>query len=126
MFREDLLPEMLAIGMTEEQFWKSNPKKIKPYIKAYELRTKEIDAQNWMLGMYVRDALNSCLMANSQMFRGKAFEPIKYPEKPYLEEVERRKPVEQMTEEEIQAEVDKFFATESARQKNWSARHNSN
>ena len=40
-----MLPYALMLGMTEEQFWHSNPKLMKPYVKAHELKVEEMDRQ---------------------------------------------------------------------------------
>lgn len=90
-FRENWLPKALILGMTEEQFWASNPKTMKPYITAYKERERIIDSNNWSLGMYIRSAIMSALDKRSH-----------YPDKPFLEEAEEKRIIDgsNMSEEE--------------------------
>lgn len=93
-FREKWLPKALLIGMTEKQFWETNPRKMKAYSEAYKLKRMEIDENNWMLGMYIRSAITSALDK-----RGR------YPDKPHLQEIEENRVIDgsQMSEEEQEA-----------------------
>lgn len=56
--------QALAIGMSEEDFWKSNPHKIKFHLEAYKLKKKnEISMNNefaWLQGVYISHAIGSC------------------------------------------------------------------
>lgn len=68
--------------MTEEEFWKSNPRKMKAHQKAYELRIKKQDEMNWCLGMYVQKAVlvavEHCLCgkdAKSEYFKNPLMQP---------------------------------------------------
>lgn len=78
-FEMELLPQALLIGLDEETFWKSNPRKMKAYIKAYELKEEEVDRRNWTLGQYFMTALNVVL---DHSFNKNA--TSKYPQKPFL------------------------------------------
>lgn len=90
-FREHWLPKALVMGMTEEYFWESNPRKMKPYIEAYKQKELLNDTNNWMLGQYIRSAIASSLDKKN-----------KYPEKPHLQEIEDNRIIDgsQMSEEE--------------------------
>ena len=78
-FREKWLPKALLIGMNEEQFWETNPRKMKPYSEAFKQRQMMKDNEDWRLGLYIKAAIASS-------FNNKN----KYPEKPMLEEAEDR------------------------------------
>lgn len=76
------MPYALVYGMTEEEFWKSNPRKMKAHQKAYELRIKKQDEMNWYLGMYVQKAVlvavEHCLCgkdAKSEYFKNPLMQP---------------------------------------------------
>lgn len=76
------MPYALVYGMTEEEFWKSNPRKMKAHQKAYELRIKKQDEMNWYLGMYVQKsvlvAVEHCLFgkdAKSEYFKNPLMQP---------------------------------------------------
>lgn len=45
------------MGITEEQFWHMNPRKLKPYEKARVLREDEKNFNLWLQGLYNYNAL---------------------------------------------------------------------
>ena len=69
------LPQSLAIGIPYETFWKLNPKLIKPFAKVFKDKKEEereiINYTAWLNGIYIRDAIGSCLSKNGH-----------YPDKP--------------------------------------------
>lgn len=95
---------------------KSCPTDLQPYVDAYALGEKKKDESNWILGVYVRDAILSSI-GNSEWFRGKNAELHEYPKEPLLS-VESKGDKE-LSEAEKQMEVDRFFAQEAARRANW-------
>lgn len=99
-FRTNWLPKALLMGMSEDQFWESNPRKMKPYTEAFKQRRMLKDSDDWKLGLYIRSAIAS------------AFEKkCKYPEKPYLEEVEDNEYIDasDWTEEQKEEYRQKLF-----------------
>lgn len=89
-FREKWLPKALTIGMTEEQFWETNPRKMKPYSEAFKQRQMIADTNNWTLGLYIKSAFVAAMDK-----RGK------YPDKPYLQDVEDKRIItEELNESE--------------------------
>lgn len=56
--RDNFLKNALIIGMTEEQFWKSNPAKYKVYIDAYKEKRRIADSDMWLMGAYVHRAVS--------------------------------------------------------------------
>ncbi|MBQ2800462.1 MAG: hypothetical protein IJF03_03640 [Lachnospiraceae bacterium] len=73
----------------------------------------------WMNGMYISNAIMSTI-GNSGWFRGKNSEPNEYPKEPFNLFGNN---TGEITEEEKQREVNKFFAQESARRANWKRTH---
>lgn len=75
----DWLPYSLRIGVPYELFGKLNPKRIKPFEKAYMENSKQeqrerleyLNVGAWLNGIYVAKAIASCFSKNE-----------KYPEKP--------------------------------------------
>ena len=66
----------MLYGCPYELFWKLNPVKLQAFAKAYEQKievdNKMMDAQAWLNGMYVMQAIAVCFGKKSN----------KYPEKP--------------------------------------------
>lgn len=74
-----------------------NPRTLKPYFKAYELRRKETDREQYCQGMYFFEAV-SVALANA--FKGKNKPVIKYRDKPFFDSVE-----EELTEENYEQKL---------------------
>lgn len=66
------LPKALYIGIPEKVFWRLNPRKMKPYQTAYEMKQRYDDFVAWNTGRYVQMSIASCLAKE-----------ISYPERPY-------------------------------------------
>lgn len=49
------------MGVDYDLFWKLNPKSLKPFVKAFELKQKYDDEMNWMQGLYIRHAIASAM-----------------------------------------------------------------
>lgn len=116
---EDILPHYLAIGMSKAEFMKSCPVELKPYDLAHRNRLQEQNTMMFWQGRYVADAIMATI-GNSPWFKGKAAPLHKYPEEPYT--IFGSEP-KNMTANEKQMEVDKFFAQESVRRANWKRVH---
>lgn len=76
--RAEYLPYALAIGISEELFWSLNPRRLKPYIKAEQIRMEKSNRMLYYQGIYVRDALLSTV--GNMFSKGK---PMEYPSEPY-------------------------------------------
>lgn len=59
----------------------SCPTELEPYVEAHKLKQREIDTQNWQLGIYFMRAISVCLNTSKT-------EKIEYFDKPLLEQVE--------------------------------------
>lgn len=94
-----------------------NPHIIKLHIEGHNEKIKEIDRLAWMFNQYtlsaVRVAVEYCLAGKKAN--------AKYIDKPLLSDEMLN---EEMTEENKQKEVEKFFAQEKARRVNWKRNHN--
>ena len=101
-YRNELLPDVLMMGLTEEQFWKSNPRTLAPYAVVYERRQFEIDRICHRMGAYVYEAVGSALSS-----MGKKSHP--YRDKPYMAEAEEERRIERMTKEEQLERVEQIF-----------------
>ena len=69
------LPGALQIGVDYGLFWRLTPKKLEPFLKAYESKQKEqlefINIAGWVNGMYAGYSLGAAFGEN-----------VQYPEKP--------------------------------------------
>lgn len=103
-------------------FWTLNPTKIKPYVKADEMKREHerelLNITAFVNGIYVRDAL-FCTVGN--MFSKKKFE---YPSEPY-DLWNKTKKVEdvELTEEDKIRQTEQLFAMLNVRKDNWDLTH---
>lgn len=91
------------MGISEEYFWSSNPRKLKPYGDYYFKKQLELDRISHRMGAYVYEAIS---VAVSNAFSKKK---ISYRDKPYMAEEEERRSIEKMTKEERLAKVEQIF-----------------
>lgn len=104
--------------MTEDEFWKSNPRKVNLRIKAFnkeQERKYEYDnAIAHINGFYFRDALLSTV--GNMFSKNSNFE---YPKKPYgQEDIER-----ELTDQEKQVQLDLFVANLQNMKANFELNH---
>lgn len=69
------------IGVDYDLFWTLNPKSMKPFVKAFELKQEHENQIAWLQGMYIRLAIISAFNKES-----------KYPNKPLTDEKKKAKP----------------------------------
>ena len=83
----------MVYGMTYHQFWDGDVFAHKAYKKAYELRQEDRNANYWLQGRYVYDAI----VAVAPVLRAfsKARKPAEYNEKPYDITASQRKRAEE-------------------------------
>lgn len=90
MWRE-MEEDAIAIGLTLPYFWSLNPKQWAKHVKVYkqkeELRLKEIDTFNYILGKYIAYAVN---------------DPKHYPSKPFTDKSPQLQP---MSDEEMEKQA---------------------
>lgn len=58
---DDIFPQALMIGVSDDKFWDMNPKSLEPYIKAFSRKQELIAGYMWQMGAYVRLAVGSVL-----------------------------------------------------------------
>lgn len=87
-----MFPYYLSIGMTETQYWDSDPMLAKFYREAEELRMKRKNQELWLQGMYIYDAI-ARLSPILRSFSKKGTKAEPYPSEPY--------PISQKDQEEI-------------------------
>lgn len=51
------MPYYLSIGVTEEKFYRSTPRELKPYVRAFEISQQTQDRAAWESGYYTMDAV---------------------------------------------------------------------
>jgi hypothetical protein len=61
------------IGVDYDLFWTLNPKSLKPFVKAFDLKTQYDDRVAWQSGLYIRMAVASVISKQA-----------KYPSSPLL------------------------------------------
>lgn len=99
---EKACPIYMSYGMTYNEFWYGPAYIVKFYREAYNLRLKQQDENNWMLGMYVYEAILDCSPI-LHAFSKKNTKPLPYAEKPYLFDKLEKK-TEEQKENDVEAE----------------------
>ena len=85
------------MGIDEATFWTLNPRRMKAYTRAYELKEQERDRHLWTMGQYVMSAFSVVL---DHSFNKNA--QSKYPKEPFLanayltEEEQKQKQIEEV------------------------------
>lgn len=110
---DEVFPQYLMMGMSPEEYWDGENGLLRAYREAFiqraERTERERDAQAWLIGRYVRDALQSVyLLVNGFVPKGAEAHP--YPERPYLEQAEQKQ-----KEERHRAAAEKKRAAEDAK-----------
>lgn len=67
------------MGIDYNLFWKLNPRKLEPFLKAREIQFKRKNEELWLQGVYFYNAISVC-MANA--FRKKGSKSYNYLEEP--------------------------------------------
>lgn len=103
---EEVFPFYLAIGMSHGQFWDEDPKLVKAYRKADEIRKRRMNEELWLNGIYMGEALASTV---GNMF---SKEKYQYPSEPKpITQAE----VEERQEREAKARMERIKARFTAR-----------
>jgi len=78
-----IFPYYLAIGMSYELFWDGDPRLVKAYREAHELKTQMKNQEMWVQGIYnyhgIRTVAESVIYGISG---GKGAKPKNYPSEP--------------------------------------------
>ena len=73
---EELLPFYLSIGMPASEYWDGPPKLARAYRKAYEMRVRERNIEQWRNGLYMCYALEATV---GSMFSKERVEYLREP-----------------------------------------------
>lgn len=87
---EKFCPIYMSYGMSYEDFWFGPAFMTQFYRDANKLRIRQQDENNWMIGMYVYEALLDCSPI-LHAFSKKGTKPLPYTEKPFLMDKLREK-----------------------------------
>ena len=114
------------MGVSEERFWKLNPRTIKPYVKAYEIRANNKDTEMWQMGLYFHQALSSVMAALAASFGNKKSN-VKYFEEPLHVTSEKQSVTNvDLTEEEKIQQTKLLFERLKTMQANFNANKKNN
>ena len=117
------MPFALAIGVPYDTFWHLTPNKLPSFYKAYELKRKLQDENMWIMGQYIMSALDSTVCNNS-FWKGKNGKASSYLQKPLLSQIQSKKIAnKELTEDEKQAQLDKFVMSLKIMESNFNAEH---
>ena len=106
----------MAMGITYDEFWTLNPRKIKVILESYKLRRQIEDERQWLLGGYMFDAISVALDNAFKKKGQKAKNYFEVREKPYLKEIKHEAG---LSEEEIQKKRELLMAQLRVRQANY-------
>ena len=120
-FYKNILPQYLAIGVSEERVLDGTPNDLKPFSDAYQLKCEELDRQAWMNNQYTLAAIMHGLSRLSKK-GGK----IDYPDKPFLEEMAKKRKEEHLTEKEMSNEREQLLMKLQLMMSNFNRTHKEN
>ena len=103
---EKLCPIYMSYGMSYNDFWFGSPYMAKFYREAHDIVVKKQDENNWMMGVYVYEALCD-VSPILHAFSKRGTKPLPYRDKPLTYD-ENRDKTEEEKEREIEAERLKF------------------
>lgn len=104
---EKACPIYMSYGMSYNDFWYGPAFMTTFYRDANKLKLRQQDENNWMIGMYVYEAILDCSPV-LHAFSKKGTKPLPYAEKPYLTDVFENK-TEAQKEQEKENERLKFL-----------------
>ena len=110
---EKACPIYMSFGMSYHDFWYGPAFMTTFYKDAHKLRLRQQDENNWMLGMYVYEAILDCSPI-LHAFSKKGTKPLPYAEKPYLMEK-----LQEKTEVEKQQEIENERLKFTIQMNNW-------
>ena len=99
----------MAMGVTYEEFWTLNPRKIKVITESYKLKRQIDDEKAWLLGGYVFDAI-SIAVGNVLKKKGqKSKEYFELVKKPITKRILAERDENNLTEDEKKAKTELLF-----------------
>lgn len=103
-FNKYLLPLALQYGMTPSDFWNGEPELLESYHIFYKNKIKEIDTEEWKMGLYVFTGVQTAL-ANA--FRKSGSPAAKYPKQGFLAKEESKVDKQKQLEANIKKMIEK-------------------
>ena len=103
VIENEYLPHCLAIGITEGEFWKLNIRKLRPYLKAEEIKRDRMNEEAWLMGLYVFKAVN--VVANNILSK-KGTKPQEYFDKPIRIRPYSEQELEEQRKQQLQHTID--------------------
>lgn len=105
---EKMCPIYMSYGMSYDDFWNGPAYMVRFYREAHKLKLQQQDENNWMIGMYVYEAILDCSPILHPFSKSK--KPLPYAEKPYLfDKLSEGSKSEEQKEKEKEAERLKFI-----------------
>ena len=101
---EKACPMYMSFGMSYHDFWYGPAFMTTFYKDAHKLKVRQQDENNWMLGMYVYEAILDCSPI-LHAFSKKGTKPLPFSEKPYLSNSPAIKTQEEKEQEEKNAQL---------------------
>lgn len=96
----------MSIGMTYEQYWYGDPLMVKAFLKADKLMQERKNAEAWLQGMYIYDAVSRLFPFPAILVDGKKMQQSQYLDKPYqFQEAKNPEEVNQELIEKKKAQV---------------------
>lgn len=107
------------MGISYDEFWTLNPRKLKVYVSGYKLKRKIDDEKAWMLGGYLYEAFAIAISNAFSKKNAKTKTYFETREKPFLDDGTKR----ELTQDEKQKYIDSFVAGLKTMQSNFNAEH---
>ena len=82
--QEWLLP-FLVIGGDEDKFWHLTPSELKFYFDVERKKKERKEQEMWLMGQYIKLAIESSVQNCVGMTDYKKFKPIEYPKCPHID-----------------------------------------
>lgn len=107
---EKACPIYMSYGMSYNDFWFGPAYMTKFYREANKINIRRQDENNWMMGMYVYEAILDC-SPMLHTFSKKGTKPLPYAEKPFLlDKLLEKSEEEKQAEEEQERENERLKA----------------
>lgn len=95
---EKQCPIYMSYGMSYHDFWYGPAGMTEFYKESYRIKLRQLDENNWILGMYVYEAILDCAPI-LHAFSKKGTKPLPYAKKPYLMDKLREKTQQEKDQE---------------------------
>lgn len=107
------------MGISYEEFWTLNPRKLKVLTEGYKLRRKIEDEKSWLLGGYIFQAVSLSIGNSLRKRNQKAKDYFEIVEKPFLDALDKKEP----TEDDKQRYLNAVMASLHIMQNNFELKH---